>query len=324
MRSHMVDPGALALAANVVLDRLAVDGDSVFLVVANPELASIATELAVAARARTDQVAVQEFAPTRRDGEEPPVAVAAAMRASTAMALVTCYSLSHTLARSEATLAGARIASLPGITTEIFARTIPVDYDLLQRKGRAVAGRLTEADVCRVTAPGGTDVELSLRGRQAISDDGDLRERGAWGNLPAGEAFISPLESEATGTIVFDGSLAGWGLLDQPLSVQLDRGRLVTAAGGPAAGWLLQTLDAGGSNGRTIAELGIGTNPNATVTGTILEDEKVEGTVHFAFGTNTSIGGANQASVHIDGLVRNALVTLDGHAILRDQRLVGT
>src|SRR5258706_5011269 len=89
MRSHMVDPRALALAANLVLDRLAVDGDSVFLVVANPELASIATELAVSARARTDQVAVQEFPPTRRDGDEPPVAVAAAMRASTAMALGT-------------------------------------------------------------------------------------------------------------------------------------------------------------------------------------------------------------------------------------------
>jgi leucyl aminopeptidase (aminopeptidase T) len=106
------------------------------------------------------------------------------------------------------------------------------------------------------------------------------------------------------------------------LSIDLERGRLVTAAGGAAAEWLLATLDAGGPNGRTIAELGIGTNPNATITGVILEDEKVEGTVHFAFGTNTSIGGANQASVHIDALVRNALVELDGHPILRDRRLL--
>jgi leucyl aminopeptidase (aminopeptidase T) len=321
--SGIADPGVLARAANVVLDRLAVDSDSRFLVVANPELAAIATRLAVEARARSDHVAVQEFPATRRDGDEPPTAVAAAMRASTVMALVTSYSLSHTLARAEATSAGARIASLPGITSEIFARTIPVDYDLLQKVGRALASRLTDAEVCRVSAPGGTQVELSLRGRQGISDDGDLREPGAWGNLPAGEAFISPLENEATGTLVFDGSLAGWGLLPEPLKVELERGRLVTASGSPAAKWLLETLDAGGTNGRTIAELGIGTNPNATITGTILEDEKVEGTVHVAFGTNTSIGGANQASVHIDGLIRDALVTLDGHTILADQHLVG-
>jgi leucyl aminopeptidase (aminopeptidase T) len=85
---------------------------------------------------------------------------------------------------------------------------------------------------------------------------------------------------------------------------------------------LLKTLQAGGENGRTIAELGIGTNPGATITGAILEDEKAEGTVHFAFGTNTGIGGANQASVHIDGLVRDAMVELDGRAILRDGRLL--
>jgi leucyl aminopeptidase (aminopeptidase T) len=69
---------------------------------------------------------------------------------------------------------------------------------------------------------------------------------------------------------------------------------------------------------RTIAELGIGTNPGATITGVILEDEKAEGTVHFAFGTNTGIGGGNRASVHIDGLVREAMVELDGRLILRN------
>ena len=85
---------------------------------------------------------------------------------------------------------------------------------------------------------------------------------------------------------------------------------------------MLGTLDAGGENGRTIAELGIGTNPGATITGVILEDEKAEGTVHFAFGTNTGIGGANRACVHIDGLVREAMVELDGRPILRNGRLV--
>jgi hypothetical protein len=106
-------------------------------------------------------------------------------------------------------------------------RTIPTDYTLLQQVGRELARRLTDATVCRVSAPAGTDLELSLDGREAICDDGDLLTGGAWGNLPAGEAYIAPLESEGRGTIVFDGSLAGWGLLDEPLSIELGEGRAV-------------------------------------------------------------------------------------------------
>jgi leucyl aminopeptidase (aminopeptidase T) len=320
-RRYSVDRGELALAADVALDRLGLSDGDQFLVVSNPELVEIATELAEAARARTQSVRIEEFPPTSRDGEEPPKAVAAAMCQASAIAIVTRFSLSHTQARMAATQVGARIASMPHVTVDIVSRTLLVDYTHLERVGRALMSMLTQANTCRVTAPGGTRVALSLLGREAICDDGDLRAMGAWGNLPAGEAFIAPLESEARGTIVFDGSLAGWGLLDDPLTIELEDGRAVTATGGTAAEWLLETLDAGGDNGRTIAELGIGTNPVATITGAILEDEKVEGTVHFAFGANSGIGGVNRASVHIDGLVRGAQVELDGRPILRAGRL---
>jgi leucyl aminopeptidase (aminopeptidase T) len=211
---------------------------------------------------------------------------------------------------------------LPGINEEMFGRTIPIDYGYLERLGRALAAQLTDAELCRITAPGGTKVEISLRGREGRSDDGDLRAPGAFGNMPAGEAYIAPFEQEGQGTIVFDGSLASWGLLEEPLAVSFAGGRAVSIEGGAAAAWLAETLDAGGATGRVIAELGIGTNPGATITGLILEDEKVEGTIHFAFGTNTGIGGENESSVHIDGLVRDPTVELDGAVVMRDGRLV--
>jgi leucyl aminopeptidase (aminopeptidase T) len=116
---------------------------------------------------------------------------------------------------------------------------------------------------------------------------------------------------------VFDGSLAGYGLLAAPLTVTLRAGRAV-AATGEAGRWLLDTLDAGGSTGRLIAELGIGTNPNARVSGQIIEDEKALGTAHLAFGTSASFGGANLADVHIDGLLRQPTIELDGRVILPD------
>lgn len=313
---------ALDDAAAVTVERLGVGGDDSFLVVYNPELVPIAEALANAARDRAGSLLALEFPPTSRNGEEPPADVAAAMAEASAIALVTKCSLSHTNARLAATRKGARVASLPGINEEMFGRTIPIDYGYLETLGRSLAAQLTEAELCRITAPGGTDVEISLRGREGRSDDGDLRAAGAFGNMPAGEAYIAPFEQEGSGTIVFDGSLASWGLLDELLTVSFDAGRAVSIEGGGAADWLTETLDAGGATGRVIAELGIGTNPGATITGLILEDEKVEGTIHLAFGTNTGIGGANESSVHIDGLVRDPTVELDGRIVMRDGRFV--
>jgi leucyl aminopeptidase (aminopeptidase T) len=97
-----------------------------------------------------------------------------------------------------------------------------------------------------------------------------VRAQAAWGNPPAGEAFIAPIETQGDGTIVFDGALAGYGMLREPFRVALSGGRAIDAVG-EAARWLLDTLDAGGPTGRLIAELGIGTNPRATMTGDILE-----------------------------------------------------
>jgi leucyl aminopeptidase (aminopeptidase T) len=308
----------LAQAAVTTVDRLGVSAMDLFVVAYNDELAAIAEAIADAARRRAGRVRMLAFPELARNGEEPPPEVAAALLEADAAALVTSYSLSHTQARLAATQRGARVASMPGITEDTFTRTVPTDYTHLEGVGRALAARLSDAERCTITAPAGTDVELVLRGRTGRSDDGDLRAPGAFGNLPAGEAYIAPYEREGEGTIVFDASVASSGLLDEPLRVDFSSGRAVGATGGEAAAVLLATLDAGGPNGRIIAELGIGTNPSATIIGRILEDEKAEGTIHIAFGTNTGIGGENQAAVHIDGVVRNPTVELDGHAIMRD------
>src|SRR5262249_61982763 len=77
-----------------------------------------------------------DFDGAPRAGEEPPPAVAGAMRESSVVVMLTRHSLSHTRARMAATETGARIASMPGISPELFARAIPVDYDSLEQAGR--------------------------------------------------------------------------------------------------------------------------------------------------------------------------------------------
>ena len=311
----------LTAAADAAMLCLGVGPTDDVLVLCNEEQRTIAESLAVAARAKGRRVHVLEYPTLTRDGEEPPAFVGEAMADATVILAPTAFSISHTRARMEATGRGARIATMPGITLEIFKHALQVDYGMLERGGAWIAAELTAASTCRVTSPTGTDVVLGLDGRTAICDDGNLRAEAAWGNLPAGEVFIAPIETQGDGTIVFDGALAGHGLLRGPLCVTLAGGRAIDADG-EAALWLLDTLDAGGPTGRLIAELGIGTNPRARLTGNILEDEKARGTAHLAFGTSASIGGANVSSVHIDGVLLQPTVELDGRLLIRDGELL--
>jgi leucyl aminopeptidase (aminopeptidase T) len=301
-------------AAEAAMDCLGVGPTDDVLVLCNAQQRAIAESLALAADGRSQSVRVVEYPALTRDGQEPPAVAAEAMAKATAILAPTTFSISHTRARIEATGRGARIATMPGITPEIFTRTLPADYSELKRAGERIAAELTAASTCRVTSPAGTDVVLSLEGRIAICDDGNLQAKGAWGNLPAGEAFIAPIEASGEGSIVFDGALAGYGMLREPLRVTLAGGRAIDAEG-EAAQWLLDTLDSGGPTGRLIAELGIGTNSRAALTGNVLEDEKVVGTAHLAFGTSASIGGTNVSTVHIDGILRRPTVELDGRPL---------
>src|SRR5215208_4367689 len=128
--------------------------------------------------------------PRSVDGEEPPAAVAAALGAARVFIAPTRRSLSHTLARKAATEAGARGATLPGVTEDMLARLMAADFPRMAARSRAIADLLTQADEARITGPLGTDRRLDLSGRTGIPDDGDLTERGAFGNLPCGEGFV--------------------------------------------------------------------------------------------------------------------------------------
>jgi len=317
----VIGPSDLVAPSVAAVDCLGVGPADAVLVVYNDEQRVIAESLAAAAKPRARAVTLLELPTLSRHGEEPPTEVAEAMARADVVSAPTSRSLSQTQARIEANRRGARIATLPTITEEIFARAVAVDYAELRRKGGWVASRLTAASSARITSPAGTDIVLSLEERTALSDDGHLQQTGMFGNLPAGEGYIAPLETVGDGTIVFDGSLGGYGLLTTPLRITVEGGRAVDADGDTGE-WLLETLDSGGEHGRSLAELGIGTNPAAILTGNVLEDEKVIGTAHLAFGTSAGMGGVNVASVHIDGIVLSPTLELDGARVLDDGRLL--
>lgn len=291
------------------------------LVICNPISEGLGALLRINAQgegAEATQITISE-----RDSHaaEPPAPVAAAMLASDIVVAPTMQSISHTEARKAATEAGVRIASMPGVTEEMLARVMSADLQLLRKRGSALGRALGAGAEARITCERGSDLRLGLEDRTAIVDAGALNMRGAFGNIPCGEAFIAPVEGTGDGTLVVDGSIAGIGRVEAPVELTV-RGGHLTAASGPQGERLMELLTEHGTAGTNVAELGIGTNDEALLTGNILEDEKILGSCHVAFGASAAIGGTVQVPVHLDCVLRRPTVTIDGTPVVSAGELV--
>ncbi len=256
-------------------------------------------------------------------GTEPGPAVAARLRDADVAIALTTYSLSHTNAREEATRAGVRLASMPSFEAQMFEAAGPmaVDYQQVASGCRRFADLLTAAQEAVVRTPFGTDLRFSLAGRRGDADDGLLGVApGAWGNLPAGEAYIAPLEGTGEGLLV---APAGWfpGLVED-LAFRFAQGEVVEVRGGGAVGDELRRLLDPGSDEplyrarRNLAELGIGCNPNARRPDNVLEAEKIKGTVHIAIGDDIHMGGTVESDLHEDFVQPQADLILDGRPVI--------
>jgi len=313
---------AIAEGARVAVEQcLAVRPGEVVLVVCDPPCRTVGRALYDAAVAVGAEAQLMEMLPRTESGVEPPATVAAAMACAQVIFAPTSKSLTHTEARRNATNAGARVATLPGITEEIMASALPADYEAIRERTLRVADALRGKSLVRVTTPAGTDITFSIAGREPYADTGILRGPGIT-NLPAGEAFLAPVEGTAQGVIAVDGSIGGSGVLDRPIMIRVKDGLAREINGHPYAELLARAMDRAGPEARNLAELGIGTNDAASLVGNVLEDEKILGTVHLAFGDNRSMGGSVRAPYHQDGILLRPTLWADGVCLLRDGELL--
>jgi leucyl aminopeptidase (aminopeptidase T) len=285
------------------------------LVICNPVTEEIGALMRIEAQGDGADATLAVISERDSAAAEPPDAVAAAMAASDVVLAPTIQSLSHTAARKRASEAGVRIGTLPGVTEEMLTRLMGADLEELRRRGWAICERLNGASEARITCRHGSDLRLGIEGRLSIVDAGELGNRGAFGNLPCGEGFIAPVEGTAEGTLVVDGSIAEVGLLDTPTSLTIRGGHLTDVTGSDGAA-LMELLTVHGPDGTNLAELGIGTNEEAILTGNILEDEKILGTAHVAFGASAAIGGTVQVPVHLDCVLLEPTVEIDGETVV--------
>jgi aminopeptidase len=299
----------------VIRECLGLEPGEEVLVVCNPSTEELGALLRINAQGEGGEATLAVISERESHAAEPPQAVAAAMLAADIVIAPTIQSISHTEARKVASDAGVRVASMPGVTDEMLARLMAADMKLLRKRGTQLSRILGAGAEARLTCAHGSDLRLGLSGRTAIVDAGVLSKRGAFGNIPCGEAFIAPLEGTSEGTLIVDGSIAGVGKLDTPVELTVEGGHL-TGASGSEGERLMELLSEHGADGTNVAELGIGTNEEAIVTGNILEDEKILGSAHVAFGASAAIGGNVQVPVHLDCVVLEPTVDVDGAAIV--------
>jgi leucyl aminopeptidase (aminopeptidase T) len=317
-----ISPELQSAALIAVRDCMGVKPGERVLVVTDAPLRTIGYATFEAARGLGNDTLIVEMPPRTTNGEEPPPEVAALMLQFDVVLCPTSKSLTHTDSRRNASAKGVRVATLPGVTEEIMVRCMNADYHEIAARTFRICGVMRATKVIRVTAPAGTDITMPIEGREAHASSGVFREKGLWGNLPTGEAYLAPLEGRSNGVVVVDGSMASVGMVDEPIRIVVKDGYATNITGGTSARRLVELLEPHGTDGRTVAEFGIGTNDKAILTGIILEDEKVMGTIHIAFGDNKSMGGSVRVASHLDGLVKRPTVWFDDRIVMQDGTLL--
>jgi len=257
-----------------------------------------------------------------KSGVEPTETMAQAMKKYHVILAINSFSITHTEAREAASKAGARVATMGGAIPEMFYPdgSISVDYLEVEKETKLIAGFLTRASEARVLSNSGTDLTLILKNRKGREDTGINVRPGQWSNLPAGEAYIAPVEGTADGELVIE---KGWfPNLREDMVITFKKGEVQEIYGGGEVSRMLSQilglhLQKKKKNERcNLAELGIGTNPKARRTDITIEAEKIKGTIHIGIGDNSHMGGKVVADYHQDFVVSKPDLFLDGKKIM--------
>jgi len=304
-----------AAAETAVEQCLGLEAEESCVVVTDDQRLRIGEALYDVASEITDATMLR-YPPGDQHGEEPPSPVAAAMKDADVFLAPTTKSLSHTRARGAANDAGARGATLPGITEDVFTTGLDADYETIAAHCEDVLAQVADADELRVTTPSGTDITFEPGSREWRDDTGIVHEDGDFSNLPAGEVFVSP--EDANGTYVVDGTMMPHGKLgeDEELRFEVEDGFVTDISDARIREQVEAASEQVGRDAYNLAELGIGTNVAVTeLVGSVLLDEKAAGTVHIAIGDDAGFGGDTDAPLHLDGIIREPTVFADGEEV---------
>ena len=301
------------------------------LIICDPTTTDIGQALHGAASKRSDRVLLVVMPKGRHHGEEPPAPVVNLMRQQQVVIAPTRYSLTHTRAVRQAIKDGARVATMPGMTNEMFTSGgMSADFALIKKNMGEMASVLRRKRIVNVKSEAGTNVTFEVNWREWKLDDNGICNRPRMlTNLPAGKIFTLPREGTMNETIVIDGSWDS-ALVDEPIVLQIEDGLVVDVKGGTAAAQIRQAFGEAAKRLRskeqenvwTVAEFGFGMNPQARLIGSVLEDEKRLGTAYFSIGDNTTLGGTSAVGIHVSGVMNSPSIWLDETELVKEGKFL--
>src|SRR5213082_1031224 len=224
---------------------------------------------------------------------------------------------------------GIRHGHMVNISPQIMREGMRADFKAVDALSQRLIERARQAKRITCKTPHGTDFEGEFSPKLKWLKTSGLISAEKWGNLPGGEIFTAP--ANTNGTFVVDGVVGDYlcskygDLRDTPIRIEVRDNRIVDLRCDNNE--LLEEFRAYTStdeNSNRVGEFAIGTNTACThVIGNILQDEKIPG-VHIAFGhPYAEHTGANWLSkTHIDCVGRDFDIWFDGERVMRDGKFL--
>ncbi len=295
-------------------------GEQVVLLTDGGTDAEVVTRLLEAVAARDGIPLVAQMPAPHLPGAEPPGAVAAMMAEAAAIIELTSLFIGSSRARRDATDRGARYLAMPGVRLDTFRAGGPleVDFEQLRADAEHVGRAWGTAQEFRLTSRGGTDLRGSVADRPGRVLHGIATQPGAYMAPPDIESGTAPVEGTVSGTVVVDGDLLfmGQGPLTEPVVLHIVDGQ-VRGIEGPERRRLTTMLERCQDDRMTnLAEVSLAFNPAGTICEVPMETESARGTAHVALGNSIAYGGVVNAVAHLDCVMRDATLELDGRAVM--------
>jgi hypothetical protein len=210
-----------------------------------------------------------------------------------------------------------RLGHCPGLTKDMFTdgalAMSDEDYRIMNKLADDLLSLCRDIDRVKVTCPGGTDLEMEVKGREFFPDIRVDWKSMKWMNLPVGEVMVGPVETSLEGVLFCKHSIGGIGILKNPVRIEVSKGKAQSVSGdADVVKRVEKALDTDDWS-RNVGEFAMGVNHRARFVQEFLETEKIVGTSHLAFGANLDFpGGQNKSKNHMDFLITEPSVTIFG------------
>jgi leucyl aminopeptidase (aminopeptidase T) len=319
----MIEDAELIESAKIPFELNVESEDTDVLIVSDTGMDSrVWSILNTAARSLDLEPTVTLMPATDHPQAEPTEQVKEAMLASDICVMVTSNAIVHSDAAVEVRENGIPVIGMEEITPEILkGGAASANYESFAETGRKLRDKFVEGETISITTPSGTDLEADIKDRVGFSFAAKIEEQPGDNSMlgaafPDGEVCISPNENTANGTIVWDTSMHQIGSITEPIEAKIEDGFATSITGGQEAELLRSILeDTNDPNSYNLAEIAVGINTGADITGLMRQDKKAEGYAHMALGSNDDTGGELAAPIHIDGIAKDPTVKIDGEVI---------